>query len=211
MELMKIALSVWRTATLCLAVAFWNGCASDGQGTGAGGKTNPPAMGVPATNNPSADLLAVGDKITVSFTDLVNAIQPVECAIKEDGSISLILNQTFAAAGKTSGQLERDIRERYVPKYFVNMTPIVKSQERFFLVGGEVRLVNRYLYLSKMTVLGAIAAAGGFGDYADRTDVVVTRVGGKQYHVNCKRALKDPKLDIEIFPGDMVNVHRRIM
>jgi len=165
----------------------------------------------PATSaTASGDLLAVNDKLIVSFNDLVIAVPPVDCQIRDDGSVTLILNQTFQAAGKTIGEFEKEIRARYVPKFYVNMTPTVKSQERFFVVGGEVRQPNRYVYLSKMTVLRAIDSAGGFTDFARRSRVTITRASGKQITVNCVRALEHPELDLDVFPGDKITVKKRL-
>ena len=157
----------------------------------------------------SGDLLAVNDKLIISFNDLVVAVPPVDCQIRDDGSVTLILNQTFQAAGKTIGEFEKEIRARYVPKFYVNMTPTVKSQERFFVVGGEVRQPNRYVYLSKMTVLRAIDSAGGFTDFARKTRVIITRANGRQITVNCTRALEHPEFDLEVFPGDQITVKKR--
>ncbi len=89
---------------------------------------------------------------------------PFEEKIKEDGTITLLLNQTFTAAGTTPGDLAKEIRKRYVPDYFKNMTVTVKQQEstRWYYVDGEVKSPNRQIYNSRITVLKAIASAGGF-------------------------------------------------
>ncbi len=134
----------------------------------------------------------------------------MEDIIKEDGSITLILNQKFQAAGKTIGALQADIRDRYVPQYFKYLTVTIKTQERFYSVGGEVRSPNRQAYTGYMTVLRAIDTAGGFTDFSRKTDVEVTRANGEKYVVNCKKAQNHPELDREIFPGDKIFVHRRL-
>jgi protein involved in polysaccharide export with SLBB domain len=73
--------------------------------------------------------------------------------------------------------------------------------------------VNRpgaILYLGDTTVLKAIAAAGDFTDFADKRNVQLTRVNGRIYTVNCKRALTRPALDLPVNPGDQVYVPRSI-
>ena len=61
-----------------------------------------------------------------------------------------------------------------------------------------------------MTVLKAVSAAGGFTDYAKRVAVEVTRTDGTKVVVNCKKAQKNPKLDIPISPGDRISVPLRM-
>lgn len=167
--------------------------------------------GLAAGTNASANLnpLAVGDKVTVTFQDINPAIPAIDTAVKEDGTITLTMNLSFTAAGKTIAQLESDIRERYVPRIYRYMTPTVRVQDRYFSVGGEVRSPNRQLYISKMTVLKAIDAAGGFTDFGNQRSVVVIRADGKRFTEDCKAALAHPEKDQEVFPGDQVFVKKR--
>ena len=161
---------------------------------------------------PEPEVLRVGDSLTVSFTDTPQTIPPFEEKIKEDGTITLTLNQIFKAEGKTRGELEKDIRARYVPDYFKYMTVTVKQQEstRWYYLNGEVRSPARQIYNSRITVLKAIASAGGFTDFANKKKVRLTRVDGRTQTVNCVKALDNPALDPEVYPGDTIHVPRRI-
>jgi polysaccharide export outer membrane protein len=109
-------------------------------------------------------------------------------------------------------QKAEGIHDRYVPDYYKKMTVSVlpKSETQFYFVDGEVKLPNRQVYLSRTTVLKAIASAGGFTDFASKGNVTLTRVDGRTVKVNCKKAQMDPRLDLEIFPGDKIWVPRRI-
>jgi protein involved in polysaccharide export with SLBB domain len=61
-----------------------------------------------------------------------------------------------------------------------------------------------------MTVLKAIQAAGDFTDFGKKSKVEVIRANGhKEKPVDCYKAIKNPKLDLPIFPGDQVIVPRR--
>lgn len=155
-------------------------------------------------------VLRIGDEVIVNFADLVNPISPADDTIKDDGTITLIYNKTFHAAGKTIGELQDEIRKRYVPEYFVNMTPTVKVQDRFYSVGGEVRSPNRFLWVGSMTVLEAVNTAGGFTDFANRGSVILTRANGEQVKVNCKKAVSKPELNLPVFPGDKIHVKKRL-
>ena len=218
-------------AGLCLA-----GCQSDPQsqysavpGLPNSGTRAPAAPAVPvtpvATTSPPAtatqqapppvgtgrDTMRVGDTIVITFTDLPYPLQPLERRIAEDGTITLLENQTFTAAGKSPAQLEKEIRERYVPNFFVKMSANVAFKEatQFYYVGGEVKNPGRQVYISRIKVLGAIKSAGDFTDFAYKTKVQLTRADGHAFIINCKDALKNPNLDLEVFPGDSINVPRR--
>ena len=161
--------------------------------------------------SPEPERFRAGDSLTVVYADLPGATPAFEGKIKEDGTITLLLNQTFIAAGKTAGQLEKEIRARYVPKYYKNLTVTVTPQQstRWYYVLGEVRLPNRQVYTSPITVLQAIASAGGFTDFANKKKVKLTRIDGRTYTVNCVKALEKPSLDLPVYPGDTIHVPRR--
>ena len=173
-----------------------------------------PATAPVPTNSSGVEpeVLRVGDSLTVTFADTPNTIPPFQDKIKEDGTITLALNQTFNADGKTRGELEKEIRVRYVPDYFkyltVTVTPDVNT--RWYYVDGEVRAPNRQIYNSRITVLRAIASAGGFTDFANKKKVRLTRVDGRTQIVNCVKALTNPSLDLEVYPGDKIHVPRKI-
>ncbi len=154
----------------------------------------------------------MGEPIIVTFADLPNFVNPFEERIKADGTITLLHNQTFVAAGKPVGVLEKEIRARYVPRYYVNLTATVKPQEntRFYFVGGEVKQPGRQVYLSRLTVLKAIQSSGDFTDFAKKSKVQLTRADGRSFVINATKALKNSQLDLEVYPGDKIHVPRRI-
>jgi len=63
-------------------------------------------------------------------------------------------------------------------------------------------------YTGKTTLLGAISAAGGFTDFAAKKRVQLTRQDGTILFEDCVKALKNPKLDLEVFPGDKITVDK---
>lgn len=153
--------------------------------------------------------IRAGEALFITFADTATPIQPFEGRVKEDGTVTLMENKQFMAAGKTAGQLEKEIRESYVPRYFVKMTVTVRSQDRFFYVNGYVRMPGRYEYRGDITVSGAIAAAGGFTEFAQKTKVRISRANNKTLTVNMEKAIKDPSLDLPIYPGDRIEVPRK--
>lgn len=163
-----------------------------------------------ASTNAGPDYLRPGDSLTIVFSDLPEVPLPVTQRVKEDGTITLMENQSFVAAGKTRGDLEKEIRERYVPKYYLKLTVNIKPEDRFYFVGGEVKSPGRQIYLGPVTVIKAIQSCGDFTDFANKKKVKLIRVDGKTYTVNCVKAIDKPDLDLPVYPGDKIHVPRRL-
>jgi polysaccharide export outer membrane protein len=165
-----------------------------------------------ATAAQNAEMLKIGDTLNIVYSDLPLQVPPFDGPIKEDGSITLIYNKTFQAAGKTPGQLEKEIHEAYVPNIFKYMTVTVthKDLTRFYYVGGEVKQPGREPYIGPTTLLRAIQTAGDFTDFAKKRKVQVTRGSNKVIYIDCIKARTHPDLDIDIYPGDKIHVPRRI-
>jgi len=158
----------------------------------------------------ASDRLNSGDLVIVTFSGIDTLLPQHEERIKEDGTITLSLIGSVKAVGKTPGQVQKEIRDLYVPKYYpesLNIT--VKSQDRFFFVGGEVKSPNRYLWAEGMTIVKAIQTAGYFTDFAKTSKVRLTRQDGRTFTVNYDKALENPTLDVPVYPGDTINVPRR--
>jgi protein involved in polysaccharide export with SLBB domain len=165
---------------------------------------------VPGKDNGGTELIHVGDSLVIIFSDLPNPAPPIEEQVRDDGTITLLLNQTFNVVGKTRGELAREIRARYVPKYYVNLTVTIKPLDRYYFVGGEVKGPSRQPYLGKMTVLKAIQSCGDFTDFANKRKVRLTRTDGHIYVVDCIKAQVHPELDLEVYPGDKIYVPRKL-
>ena len=177
-------------------------------GTGVPLPGNPPPVGVDSSGGSS--LLRVGDSVTITFSDTPQTIQPLTTTVGEDGRITgLPLGVSVQAAGKTPAQVQEDIQKAYVPRYYRNITANVKSDLRFYFVGGEVRLPNRQQYAGDMTVLRAIDTAGGFTDFANRKKIELRRANGRTFTIDTQKARKDSKLDLPVYPNDQVWVPKR--
>jgi len=168
-----------------------------------------PASG--GTDLTTTEVLYPGEPIIVTITDIPTPVQPYDDQIKADGTITLIESQTFMAAGKTRRQLEEEIHNRYVPSIYRKLTATVKpkDQTRFYYVDGDVKAPGRQLYIERLSVLKAISSCGGFTEFARRRKVKLTRTDGSSFTINCPKALKNPKLDLEVFPGDKIWVPRK--
>ena len=165
---------------------------------------------VPLTVN-STDSLEPGNQITITFSGLSTIPIPYSCRIREDGTISPpYLKEPIIAAGKTIGELERELEKEYVPAIYKTINVTIRTADRFFYVGGEVRQPSRQIFIGRITVTQAIQSAGDFTDFADQREVRVIRATGKVDIIDCKAALDDPTRDLPVYPGDNIVVGRRL-
>lgn len=150
-----------------------------------------------------------GDSVTVTFSGVGDTLPIHEERIKDDGAITLPLIGSVVALGKTPGELQKEIQDLYVPKFYKRLVVTVKSLDQVFYVGGEVRQPGRQVWIGEIRVTQAIQAAGGFTDFANKKNVLLMRADGTQVEVHCLKAMKDPKLDPKVKPGDSITVRRR--
>jgi polysaccharide export outer membrane protein len=151
----------------------------------------------------------VGETVSVIYSGIPDQILPHEEQIKEDGNITLSLIGSVKAVGKTAGELQNEIHDLYVPKYYVRLTVTVKPGDLVYYVTGEVKQPGRQLYVGETTVTKAITSASDFTDFASHK-VKLIRANGQVIKVNVDKALEDPTLDLQVYPGDQVYVPRRL-
>lgn len=224
MEIMKFFGRGFAGLGLLLAMVLLAGCetnggnyafandplASQGAAPGDASVSTTTASSSAVNTNGSPNLLGNGDEITVVFSDIPNPPNPIVDIIKDDGTITLYFNEKFHAAGKTTGALQSEIRDRYLEhKIFKYLTVSIATKDRFYYVGGEVKGPGRQVYSGVMTVVKAIDTAGGFTDFARKGRVRVIRANGQTFTVDYSSAVKHPEKDREIFPGDKVQVDKR--
>jgi polysaccharide biosynthesis/export protein VpsN len=200
----------WSAVCALISVAFFlAGCHSHSPKKSSGDR---PEVGTGAPGRIEPAVFHVGDTVTVTITDLPTPQPIFEEKVKEDGTITLLLNQVFKAEGRTTVDLEKEIRERYVPNLYKYMTVNIKPmpQTLFYYVDGEVKQPARQTYIERTTVLKAIASAGGFTDFAKKKAVKLTRQDGRKFTINCVKAREDPTLDLEVYPGDKIYVPRKL-
>jgi polysaccharide export outer membrane protein len=135
--------------------------------------------------------------------------------VRPDGKISTPLVEDMVAVGKSPSQLARDIEKslaEYVKSPKVNVVVMVAasvfSQVK---VIGQVKTPQALPYRDGMTVLDAVLAVGGLGQFAagNRAHIVRTE-NGKQIEIKVKLdALVnsgDMKQNLPLKPGDVLIV-----
>ena len=214
----KLSHLKWHILGFLLAGFIFSGCSSSSNDILLSDNPQSPSAltgtGATPTDTMSGDLSAarfhVGDTVTVSFSGTADLIPDHVEPIKEDGTITLPYIGAVRAVNRTAGELQNDIHNLYVPKYYVRLTVTVSSPQRVFYVGGEVKQPGRQLYIGETTVTKAIQAAGDFTDFANHNKVWLTRSNGERIKVNCSKAMKNPSLDPPVYPGDQIQVPRRL-
>lgn len=127
-----------------------------------------------------------------------------EYEVDSGGYVSIPLAGRIRAAGATTHQLERSIAAA-LSKGIVR-DPRVNVEialYRPFYILGEVKKSGEYPYRVGMTVLDAIASAGGFTYRANENKVYLRRAGGAGEEIF---PLDAPVL---IYPGDNIRVPER--
>ncbi len=133
--------------------------------------------------------------------------------VRPDGRISFPLVQDLQAAGISPGELKEQIEKR-LKEYLSapNVTVIVDNilSYRVFVI-GKVQKPGAIVVEKPITVLQALALAGGFQDYAKESDVTVIRSSGDQKNVfefSYKDVVrgKKPEQNILLRSGDVVVV-----
>jgi polysaccharide biosynthesis/export protein len=134
--------------------------------------------------------------------------------VRSDGRISLPLVGEVQATGRTPLQLEEDIASRlrnYIAEPEVTvMVQEIRSQK--FNILGQVTKPGSYSLELVTTVLDAIAAAGGFKDFANVKGIYILRQnsGGGESRIafNYKQVIKgkNPQQNLKLEPRDTIVV-----
>ncbi len=177
----------------------------------AGQKASPTATRGAAAMAP-ADTYVIGDSDVLTVTVFKEPTLSGPLLVRPDGMISIPLLGDVLAAGKTPLELAAEITgklKKYIqdPDVTVVMTQI--NSKVVYLI-GEVGKPGPIAMTPGMTMLQAIATAGGLTEYANSKKIYILReTGGKQQKipVRYKQALRgDASLNLTLNPDDTIVV-----
>lgn len=133
--------------------------------------------------------------------------------VRMDGRISLPLAGEVVVAGNTPelvGEQIKEKLERFIdaPNVVVMLT---ESRSKKYYILGQVKSPGEYDITRPVTVLQAIARAGGFGEWAKKDKIMIVAEPGEKETINMfnyDRFLRDAdkKKNILIKPGDTIVV-----
>ena len=163
--------------------------------------------GAPGT---SADYrLVPGDKLRIEVYKDAQLSQSLQ--VRPDGKITLPLVGDVAAEGRTSTEL-RDALVVSLKEYNTNPVVtviVVETVPPVVYVMGEVNAPGSQPLKGEVTVLQALAMAGGFKDFAKTNKIVVQRKGAagtSALKFNYSDAIKGKGQTIYLRPGDTIIV-----
>ena len=154
-------------------------------------------------------VIGADDQIQVTVWE--NTQLSATCVVRPDGKISLPLLNDVQAAGFTPTQLADDLTKRLkdiVKDPHVGVTVLAVKSKNIYMM-GEVNHVGPIQIAPGMTVLQAIATAGGLGPYANPKKMYILRGDPghqKQIHFDYKKAIKGDMQGISLQPGDTIVV-----
>jgi polysaccharide export outer membrane protein len=169
-----------------------------------------PARAAATTPTQPEYRIGSGDKLQINVykeADLTQSLQ-----VRPDGRITMPLVGDLAAAGQTPMQLQRrlaDSLREYVANPVVTVM-VVEVAERVVYVMGEVNTPGAVPLKGSMTVLQALAVAGGFKDFANKGGIKVLRkIGGDRVETipfSYKDSLRGDAQPFYLAEGDTVVV-----
>ena len=190
-----------RVGWLALALAL-AGCAGGSSGPAATTPTPTPPAGAP-----SADLLdnayKLGSGDRIRLTVFRHEDLSGEFALDGAGNFAMPLIGEVQAYGLTTRELEQRVADKLKDGYLVDpQVGIEVLNYRPFYILGEVRSPGSYPYVNGMTVLNAVALAGGFSYRALQDDFLLQRGGSNT-------AGQEVDGTTPLLPGDIVTVQER--
>jgi len=123
--------------------------------------------------------------------------------VGDEGYIAMPLIGGVMAQGLTVSELEVAIEGELKPDYLKNpQVSIEVLNYRPFYILGEVNNPGSYSFISGITVIEAVALAGGFTYRARKSKVYIKRTGNEEEEIFSVNEF--------IMPGDVIRVRERI-
>ncbi|HLT79039.1 MAG TPA: polysaccharide biosynthesis/export family protein [Ferrovibrio sp.] len=155
---------------------------------------------------PQVDLgyrLGSGDRVRITVYG-----QPEltgEYQVDGTGQLAFPLIGQVQAGGLTGQGLEQALVDKLKPDYLKNPSVSVEVLTyRPFYIVGEVKQPGSYPYVTGMSVINAIALAGGFTYRARESSFYVSRTGP-----NGEKTRLDATPETPVMPGDVITVRER--
>jgi polysaccharide export outer membrane protein len=204
---------------VCILISGWLAAQTDAtKNTGSASPAPQAASADPGTGAaavpPHDNTYIIGDDDVLSINVWKEAEVSRTVPVRSDGKISLPLAGEVQASGQTPLQLEKLLAAKLQsfisePEVTVIVTEI-KSQK--FNILGMVNKSGTFPLTSSLTVLDAVALAGGFRDFAKQKSIYVLRKnpdGGElRLPFNYKEVIKGKNMaqNIKLQPGDTIVV-----
>jgi len=141
--------------------------------------------------------------------------------VNDNGELEVPYVGLIPAQGRTCKDLAFSIKSLLEKEYYYHATVILavdrvseKSRGRIYVYGSvrsqgpqEIPADESY------TVSKAVIRAGGFGDFANKRKVKVTRKNSKEFTIDLKRVIEEghTEEDLTLLPDDQIYVPQRLI
>lgn len=190
-----------RTCTFALALGLTTSLA--GCQTGTVATTRSTSSNAQTTRAAASYVLGVGDQVKITVFGQPDLSGQFE--IDGAGAISMPLIGQLTALGESTPSLEQAITIKLADGFLRD--PRVSAEVinyRPFFILGEVRTPGEYPYAAGLSVVNAVASAGGFSYRANKKVVFIKSVDGESeesFQMNAQ---------VMVQPGDTVRIGERI-
>ena len=141
--------------------------------------------------------------------------------VNDNGELEVPYVGLVPAKGKSCKELAYTIKSLLEKEYYYHATVILavdkiseKSRGRIYVYGSVKNQGPQEIPPDESyTVSKAIIRAGGFGDFANKRKVKLTRKNGQESTVDLKRVIEEGKTDedFELGPDDQIYVPQRLI
>ena len=172
------------------------------------GLPEPTRVDLLSSNRPY--LIGPFDKLKIDVFGIEDLSKEVQ--IDASGRLSFPLIGVVEASGLTPGELADALEKRLQGRYVRNPQVTVNLEEtvsQVITVDGQVEKPGLYPVIGRMTLMRAVATAGGTSEFAKLNDVVIFRsVNGEQLAglYNLKDIRRGAYSDPEVFANDVIVV-----
>ena len=160
------------------------------------------AVGTAPAEDAKAYTLGAGDRLRITVYNEPDLSGEYE--VNGQGLVSVPLVGQVKVIGMTTAEAQALLTQKYGKDYLVNpsVTIEVLNYRPFFII-GEVNHPGSYPYQNGMTVINAVALAGGYTPRANHGGIKIK-------HSNQTTAQEqDAKEDTVVLPGDVIEVAER--
>src|SRR6478672_8654291 len=141
--------------------------------------------------------------------------------VSDNGELEVPYIGPVPAQGKTCKELAYNIKAALEREYYYHATVILaldrvseKSRGKVYVYGsvkaqGPLEIPTD----ESFTVSKAVIRAGGFGDFANKRKVKVTRKNGQDFTIDLKKVIEEgkPEADMVLLPDDQIYVPQRLI
>jgi polysaccharide export outer membrane protein len=146
--------------------------------------------------------LGAGDKLKITVYNEPDLSGEFE--VNGEGFVAVPLLGQIKVLGQTTTEVQTLLTQKYGKDYLVNpnVTIEVTNYRPFFII-GEVNHPGGYPYVNGMTIINAVALAGGYTPRANHDRIKV------KHGADTADQQQEVKEDSVVLPGDVIEVPER--